>query len=103
MPTDIKTAREKQAAAAALAKCPVSVNVSLPLTDAKGSERHSMKATAASFAKASGSGLALIKSVVLKTSVVKVSLTSVDENGDKFTSAPDALTSAVWVDIYAKA
>lgn len=102
MPTSIAEARARMAQAAGAQKVPVNVSVSVPLTDVKGAERHATKASPSAFAKASGSGVALIKSVITKTSVVKVGLSVTDENGDKSTSAPEALTANVWADTYAK-
>lgn len=102
MPTSVAEARARMAQAAGAQKVPVNVSVSVPLTDAKGAERHSTKASPSQFAKAQGSGVALIKSVISKSSVVKVGLSITDENGDKANSAPEALTANVWTETYAK-
>lgn len=98
----LKDALASLAAAASAGKVPVKVNVSIPLTDAKGAERHAVVATPAAFAKAEGTGTGLIKSVLGKSTVVKVSVSVTNENGDKCTSAPDALPAPVWVETYAK-
>lgn len=103
MPKSLKEALTSLAGAAKAGKVPVKVTVSIPLTDAKGAERHAVTATPDAFSKADGTGTGLIKSVLGKSTVVKVSVSVVNENGDKATSSPDPLPAPVWVESYAKA
>lgn len=102
MPISLKDSLSRLSAAATLAKTPVKVSVSIPLSDVKGQERHNVVATPSAFAKCEGNGLSAIKSVLVKSSVVKVTVSTTDENGDKATRSPDALPASVWTETYAK-
>ena len=102
MAKTLQEVRMAMAAAAKANKTGVKVGVSIPLIDAKGAERHNTVATADQFAKGTGSGVTFIKAVISKTSIVKVSSTVTEENGDKTTHSTDPLTAAVWSEVYAK-